>query len=496
MASPRKPVKQGSAWSGFLSQAVASVESRLDTILGDEDEKPSKGAQPPASGKTGALPRTTASSQNVSRSNSGARTNDRLQERLNRAMAKKKAEGRPESPLPALQLGSGTATPLNESKQNEGPTTPVMDNTLDSRASTEEGSQLITHAKDVSEAEQSNQQPDTTEAIVDATDSQRASMEHDSPVSAQASTNGSVDICVGTNSMKLFDGDGTAAVNTNILRLEIEHEALEKKLQEELHPYIEKIDALQAKLQYLSREAADSARQAAFATQSGSVEKKLLEKDERIALLMEEGEKLSKTEMNHLTLIKNLRSQAASKTKEQSALKFRVDTTDKTLESMEQRAIRAEKALQTASKDDGELKTIRKERDALSATLAEVKADLTRANVRAEGAELKAQSEETARLKRQLEDLRDDMTSAKIERELAEGKLRREISDFTASAAREKERYNAMETEMLGEQAGFGKQIGVVPLACRGGIVDQPGRLASQTAAPDRAPTKPILCGQ
>ena len=454
MASPRKPAKQGSAWGGFLSQAVASVESRLDTILGDEDEKSSKGAQPSVSGRAGASPRTTAGSQNISRSNSGARTNDRLQERLDRAMAKKKADGRPESPLPVSQLGSGTVTPLEESRENHEPTAPAIGNTLDSQASTEGGARLVRPAKDVSKAEHSDQQPDTTEAIGEAANSRRASMEHDLPVSAQASTDGSVDIYVGTNSMQLIDGNGTT-MNTSPLRLEIEHEALEKKLQEELHPYIEKIDALQAKLQYLSREAADSAKQAAIAAQSGSAEKKLLEKDERIALLMEEGEKLSKTEMNHLALIKNLRSQAASKTKEQNAIKFRADTTEKTLASMEQRALRAEKALQMAFKDDGELETIRKERDALSATLAEMKADLGRANVRAEGVEIKAQNEETARLKRQLEDLRDDMTSARIERELAEEKLRREISDLTASVAREKERYNAMETEMLGEQAAL-----------------------------------------
>lgn len=42
MASPRKPTKQSSGWGGFLQQAVLSVESKLDTILADEDQPPPK----------------------------------------------------------------------------------------------------------------------------------------------------------------------------------------------------------------------------------------------------------------------------------------------------------------------------------------------------------------------------------------------------------------------------------------------------------------------
>lgn len=45
MASPPKPKPAPSRW-GFLSQAVASVESKLDTILADDDE-PVKRAQTP-----------------------------------------------------------------------------------------------------------------------------------------------------------------------------------------------------------------------------------------------------------------------------------------------------------------------------------------------------------------------------------------------------------------------------------------------------------------
>lgn len=42
MASPRKPVKQSSGWGGFLQQAVASVESKLDNILAEDEDRPIK----------------------------------------------------------------------------------------------------------------------------------------------------------------------------------------------------------------------------------------------------------------------------------------------------------------------------------------------------------------------------------------------------------------------------------------------------------------------
>ena len=42
MASQPKSAKQSFGWGGLLQQAVASVESRLDTILADEEDGPTK----------------------------------------------------------------------------------------------------------------------------------------------------------------------------------------------------------------------------------------------------------------------------------------------------------------------------------------------------------------------------------------------------------------------------------------------------------------------
>lgn len=93
------------------------------------------------------------------------------------------------------------------------------------------------------------------------------------------------------------------------------------KQQEEIQEYIERIDSLQSKLQYLSKTAADSAKKAASAARSGTHEQKLAEKDEKIALLMEEGQKLSANEHNLRTTIKKLRAQMGENERQASELR-------------------------------------------------------------------------------------------------------------------------------------------------------------------------------
>ena len=247
----------------------------------------------------------------------------------------------------------------------------------------------------------------------------------------------------------------TSDVQLNGLRFEIEHEALEKKLHNELLPYVERIDSLQSKLQYLSQEAAASAQQVASVAQAGSTERRLAEKDKKIALLLEEGQTLSKNEMRHLAIIKTLRSQVASTMREQSVQRTRAETIEKGLATMEQRALRAERKVQSSSSEDRELEAIKKERNALTSTVAEMKADLFRMAARTEAAEKQVQTDDAERLRRQNQELREAINSARVERESAEEKLRREIGDLAVSLTREKERFNSMETEMLAEQAAL-----------------------------------------
>lgn len=474
-----------------MQQAVASVESKLDNILADEEDRPPKSSAPlAATPKEGLTPNRRKiglqtygleltllflGSQDLSRKNSGARTNDRLQERLNRAIAKRSSEGRKDVSTSAVGTGSGTTTPPtnlhvelpeigNDSGRLEYESTEHVSNvereTLPSSLA-QQGSDDSAHDSffQVHDAPASSLSQPTSGRATPVPISERTSFSNPVPSSPDGGTIDTFDITNDQPShVQLLDGKASNA-DPDSLRFEIEHEALEKRLQDQLLPYVEKIDALQSKLQYLSQEVAESAEQAATAAQAGSAAQKLAEKDKKIAQLMEEGQTLSKNEMKHLAVIKTLRSQAASTAREYSVLKNRADAAEKGLATMEQRAIRAERKLQSTSADDRELEAIKKERNALASTVAEMKADLARLTARMEAAERQVQTNDAERLRKQNQELRDDVTSARVERELAEEKLRREIGDLTASLAREKERFAAMETEMLAEQAALESKL-------------------------------------
>ena len=236
--------------------------------------------------------------------------------------------------------------------------------------------------------------------------------------------------------------------------------AVESELQEEIHGYIERIDALQSKLKYLAQEAAESARKAAATAEPGSVDRQLREKDERIALLLEEGQKLSKTEMDHRTLIKKLRQQLAENSKLQAEAKKKNDRLERDLANAEARVKRAEAAekratgsLSAQTKTARDLETVTAERNALSQTVQEMKGQLARAVSRADAAEAKANSDALEREKQRANQLEEELSSARIEREISEEKLKREIADLKEATEQEKERARVLEVELKGEQS-------------------------------------------
>ena len=447
MASPQKSAgKQTSRW-GFLQQAVASVESRLDTILADEEDVPKK-AMPSQVPKENVASKRPAG--DLSRSNSGTQANDRLQQRLARAMAKKNA-GTINTPGSGSETTSAVPSPRIQATDGEGRISLDID-----RSAVHQTGQLLeeTSATNMASVEKEELPYVTPENLPEqlaapaATQSSRTSLDTTRIIS------GSSDDQENDN-LRIIHSQPETSVSAGP-EVNIE----DKKIQEEINGYIERIDALQAKLNYLSREAAESAKQAAAAAQSGSAEKNMLEKDEKIALLMEEGQKLSKAEMKHITTIKKMKSQALAASKEQDEMRIKAEKAQKIAATMEERARRAEAASKRAEENFAaslttaqDLDAILKERNALSATLAEMKGELSRANARAEEAEARAQAALAERERKRNDKLQDDLMSAKMERELSEEKLKREISDLQASLQREKEHSRVMETEMLGEQA-------------------------------------------
>ncbi|RMZ90349.1 hypothetical protein DV736_g2389, partial [Chaetothyriales sp. CBS 134916] len=414
-AQPKAPQKPGSRW-GWMQQAVASVESRLDTILGEDESASAAGtrlaSQPPPVKRD---------SLELSRSGASTPSNDRLQARLAQAMGKKSGASRPDTPrstesasqLPATRI----AAPADGVDDDESARVRVSEKERDEMGQERPASGLSSHPSIGTHAQQS--------------------------VSARPSAD-------------------SGQADAGHVNSQLDQDKAVQEMSDEITSYIEKIDTLQAKLKYLASEAAESAKQAAAAAQNGTAEKKLLEKDVQITLLMQEGQTLSKTEMKHLQTIKKIRQQFLASTKEHEHTRARADKAERSLRIMEDKARRAEATAKRAEQNlasslntTNDFGAIKRERDALDATLADIKAQLSRANARAEAAESKAETEQLERERKKNAELQDDVTSSKIERELAEEKLRREIKDLRSSLEREKEHARLTEIEMLGEQAAL-----------------------------------------
>ncbi|EFR00376.1 M protein repeat protein [Nannizzia gypsea CBS 118893] len=446
----------------FLQQAVAGVESRLDTILADSDseaaqnaEKTEKPAEKQPGLRAGVLP------PSLSRSSSSARVNDRLQERLARAMVKQPGAGGVTSPPSSTGVPSRTSSPLpaDGSRTSIDSTTGNIekaadDTALDKKSTTGPAPRMSMDA--IVQGRQSNEvQPGEQDVA--------ASKDADAEADPSKTSNNNAD--VNSDQMAQFDGADSRSSRLEdyeeaMAKLQADHEASELRWQEELHSYIEKIDALQAKLKYLASEAAESARNSTATAAPGTVEKKLSEKEEKIAALMEEGHKLSRTELEHRSTIKKLRQYIAESTKSQADLKRRIDKMERDLNQANDRAKRAEAAekratasLNKQSSAEEDLESTIAERNILKATVSDLSYQLSRASARAEAAERKAE-EETAQVEsRQVTELKEEISSAKVEHDLSEEKLRREIEDLKESLGREKERSRTQEVELRGEQS-------------------------------------------
>ncbi|KAE8355591.1 TATA element modulatory factor 1 TATA binding-domain-containing protein [Aspergillus coremiiformis] len=468
MAQPRWKV------GSFLQQAVAGVESKLDLILADEEQR--QQIQPKSSTST------KNQSGNLSRSSSNARKNERLQERLARAVVKSNTTGNS-----ASQSSSRVSSPVTSPVPSNGARS-SMDIELSlgrSSLNLEDNPQTLAHADEssiaTSRTSHDNSSPRnskdmaTSPGMKDDADSQEADSERSTERSQgnafkqrlqeteTENDNSRSSEELAQNTMA-NSGDTVEPVSNDIdktvAQVQAEYKAAESRWQEEMYEYIERIDALQSKLKYLTKEAAESAKKAAAAAEPGSVERQLREKDEKIALLFEEGQKLSKSEMDRRTAIKKLRQQLAENSKSQTENQRKTDKLERDLASADTRAKRAEAAekranesLASQSKTSRDLEAVTAERDALSQTVQEMQGQLARAVARAEAAEAKAQSDALEQEKRHAAKLEGELASTKAERDESEERLKIEIRHLKSTMEQEKERARMLEVELKNEQS-------------------------------------------
>lgn len=255
------------------------------------------------------------------------------------------------------------------------------------------------------------------------------------------------------------DIDASSQYQQTIEQMRSDYEAAELRRQEETHVYLERIDALQSKLQYLTKEAAEIAKNARSEADFGSTEEKLAAKDEKIALLMEEGHKLSQTELKHISIIKKLRTKATEDDKRVAETKRLSEKYEKAAREAQERARHAEEAEKRVSEQARnltklveDLEILRADRDAQDALIQDLQVRLGEATSTAKQAEDKARTEELEAERRRNADLRDEFSHFKSEKEVAEKQLRSELRELREKYERDKERARIAEIERQGEQ--------------------------------------------
>ena len=487
--------KSSSRWGSFL----ANVESRLDTILADEDTAGKAAAargdgtkaqeQP---GKKDAMMAVPASGSS-SRTASTNRAQDRLNERLARAIANKNVGKRggeisqtpSEVPSRSASPANGTASNLNastglsgekasveanagqESKGEKSLDSPIVNGVEINVGIQEDPQAQARTASDPQTPVTAVQSP--TIAIEESGQTKEASrVSMDSRGSG--STRPSFEITRGTtpngpDSPKAND-TATSATRSSpeeqdktIQQLRAENEAAELRRQQEVHEYLERIDALQAKLQYLTKETAEIAKRAASEAAPGSTDQKLAKKDEQIALLIEEGQKLSQTELKHMSIIKKLRAKASEDEASVAESRTACEKHQRSAREAGEKARKAESAEKLAAERikllprlEKDLENVKAERDSNDTLVRDLQIQLSEATAAAKEAEEKATAEKLERERLRSSDLADELSNLRVEKELAEKGFQNDLRELREKAEREKERQRVAEIERRAEQ--------------------------------------------
>ena len=181
-------------------------------------------------------------------------------------------------------------------------------------------------------------------------------------------------------------------------------------------------------------------------------------KDEKIALLLEEGQKLSQAELKFMNTIRKLRSRMGEDEKRIISLQRNVDETTKAMRASQDRAKRAETLQREEQARAGALSKVQKELEILksnelsqSSHIQELQRRLAE-NEMGQGEiaarEGKAALEEERRLRNEVQEA---LISIKTEKEMSEGRHRKQMQDLQTQVDRERERSRLGELELRRE---------------------------------------------
>ncbi|KAI2607683.1 uncharacterized protein GGS25DRAFT_346550 [Hypoxylon fragiforme] len=461
MSAPQK----SSRWGSFLSQAVAGVEARLDNILSEEESLKQAATQRPARTptRTPSTSSTTASTVGASvRSTTPSRSNnDRLQERLARAVAAKNAAQRSES-SPArssVEIGPRLSSDVSTTSSATEPQSSaegvyISKKGVAGRASAPSAS-----------SDGALVRPSTPTADEEAPVKDVEVMNDDTNIllrgsqEARAEENPkATDVSFSTDILGIEIASSSLLYEQRITELEKSLETSHAQHQEELHSHVERVDALQAKLLYLAREASEAARNAANAAPAGSQERKLAEKDQQVAQLMEEGQKLASTEQKHRSIIKKLRGELAVNEKEINNQKLARQKLENELIILRKRLdeqgdvekvnAESQKLISQLRRD---LEKVRAEITSKDNTIFDLKNRLREESDRAKSTAAKLNDQLREAGQERVKELEDAVAALQVEKGLLADRAKLQIAELQEKADRAAERFHSMELEMKGE---------------------------------------------
>lgn len=490
MASqPPTAQKPSSRWGSFL----AGVESRLDTILADEDTKApaaKSDGRTQEQGKKDGMAVSPAAKPTPSRTASANRAQERLNERLAKAMANRNLTRVGDTSVTPSGVPSRTASPANvvasprtssdlptESKREQygqigqgkseqemaSGETLMVNGTSEDQESQDQGSEATfpeappTAQSSVAAVEGTKDESSILRPSIDS----RGSISTRQSLELTRATTPNATDCPKLNGTVIHSSlEMPEEYEKMIEQMRSDYEAAELRRQEETHIYLERIDALQSKLQYLTKEAAEVAKIVSAEAQSGSMEHKMAAKNEKIALLIDEGQKLSQTELKHMSIIKKLRAKSTEDDKVVADFKRSTEKYEKLAREAQERAKRAESAerralerLKSLGRIEKDLENVRADRDAQEWLMQDLQIELSQATSAAKEAEVKANAEALAAEKRHAADLTDELSSIKTQKELAEKRHQNELRELEEKAERDKERARVADIERQGEQS-------------------------------------------
>ncbi len=404
-----------------------------------------------------------------SRPGAVGRSQDRLNERLAKAVANRTVAKKADAAGTTSGLPSRTASPSNavssrvSSESNPGQGT-------DEKKSLEEplasdivgiGEELGTPSEP-SDGIPALQAPVAVQETVTtrrSTDS-RASIPDPPSVEFQQTPSQVLDASAGDVPGLQDDSKTPEEYRQIVQQMQADYETSELRRQEETHDYLERIDALQSKLQYLTKEAAAIAKTALSQVSPGTVEHNLAAKDEKIALLLEEGQKLSQTELKHMSIIKKLRAKATEDERKLTETTRALEKQEKLARDLRERVKQAETAERRATEKgkvvlqlEKELDSVRRDRDAKAALAQDLQTQLSDATLLAREDEAKAQAEALAWERKVGGALKEELLQLKSEREASERQHQSELRSLRDHLERTKERLRLAEIEREGEQS-------------------------------------------